>query len=358
MKGEHNMKKLIPWLLFLLLTLSFGIGRGTASIYGKVIARETDENGRLVSVVADTEDQGIIRLLLTERTIIKTPIDFSEEDFFIDDTLLPSFYAVHNKHTSKTMPYGSESIRCYEAKSINLNLLENRSPTGTMTLSNGAAVLVFADNDNTLYSTENGAPFLLERHEGTPGSITETALEEFDDLTPEAKASIVSYFEQQGILYDIQRTVETAYMLYQNMDKKEQLSAEQKILPSSANKELLFMMTIVRYPVKEAPSGEYVLSEAFDRSTGAHIPKEELFTCPQEELCTRLLELSEVPAEDRAIVEESFQPEYIIFSHDNVFIQFPPEVLSKYPEGYGLSLDTKRLKKELLQDWAIPKDIG
>nr|WP_294582331.1 hypothetical protein [uncultured Anaerotignum sp.] len=351
------MKKLIPWLLLVLLTLSFGFGKGTTSIYGKVIARETDETGRLVSVVADTDSQGIIRLLLTERTRFETPVDFSAEDFLTDDTLSPSFVAFYNKRTGKNTSYGSETIRCYQANSMNLNLLENRSPTGTMTLADGTPVQVFTDETYTFYCLEDKETFLQETHGGTPGAVTVTGLEEFDDLTPEAKASIVSYFEQQGILYDIQTVAETAYTLYQK-GEKDLFLVEQKIHPSSANKELLFISTIVRYPSEEAPSGEYYLTEAFDRSTGAHIPKEELFTCPPEELCTRLLELSDVPEEDRAIVEEAFQPEYIIFSHDNVFIQFPPEVLPKYPEGYGLSLDRKRLKKELLQDWAIPKDIG
>ena len=61
MKGENNMKKLLIFLFLCLLALT-SCGKRTVNAHGKIIARETDENGRLISVVADTEMTACIPL--------------------------------------------------------------------------------------------------------------------------------------------------------------------------------------------------------------------------------------------------------------------------------------------------------
>ena len=47
MKGENNMKKLLIFLFLCLLALT-SCGKRTVNAHGKIIARETNENGRLI----------------------------------------------------------------------------------------------------------------------------------------------------------------------------------------------------------------------------------------------------------------------------------------------------------------------
>lgn len=121
MKGENNMKKLLIFLFLCLLALT-SCGKRTVNAHGKIIARETDENGRLISVVADTETNGTIRLILMENTHLDVPACFSEKDFLTDDSLYPFISTVYDARTGKNDTYENRKIRCYEAELIDMDI--------------------------------------------------------------------------------------------------------------------------------------------------------------------------------------------------------------------------------------------
>lgn len=121
------MKKTVI-LLFLCLLALTSCGARTVNAHGKIIARETDENGRLVSVVADTETNGTIRLILMENTHLDVPTSFSEEDFLMDDSLYPFISTVYNARTGKNDTYENKKIRCYEAELIDMDIEKNSTP--------------------------------------------------------------------------------------------------------------------------------------------------------------------------------------------------------------------------------------
>lgn len=121
MKGENNMKKLLIFLFLCLLALT-SCGKRTVNAHGKIIARETDENGRLISVVADTETNGTIRLILMENTHLDVHACFSEKDFLTDDSLYPFISTVYDARTGKNDTYENRKIRCYEAELIDMDI--------------------------------------------------------------------------------------------------------------------------------------------------------------------------------------------------------------------------------------------
>lgn len=93
-----------------------------------------------------------------------------------------------------------------------------------------------------------------------------------------------------------------------------------------------------------------------DRETEIPIPTAKLFTCPAEEIGTRLLALADLSDAERAAMESAFQLEYVIFVGDSIRIKFPENSLSAYPEGRIVAIEDTEGIHALLHDWAIPDE--
>jgi len=93
----------------------------------------------------------------------------------------------------------------------------------------------------------------------------------------------------------------------------------------------------------------------FRSDTKTIIPTAELFTCPEDEIGTRLLALADLSDANRAAMESAFQLEYVIFLGDSIRIKFPENSLSTQPEAYVVYLEDTESVHALLHDWAIPK---
>lgn len=352
------MKKTVILLSLYLLALT-SCGARTVNAHGKIIARETDENGRLVSVVADTETNGTIRLILMENTHLDVPASFSEEDFLTDDSLYPFISTVYDARTGKNDTYENKKIRCYEAELIDMDIEKNSTPASTVTLSDGTELRVYADSDHTLYTLANGTDLLRENHPQSPENVIAVGKKNIDNLDESAKSAVLSYYEERGRLYDMMEELEKAYAIYQQSQNKENFSCmlfEQSVSPAAANDRLLFFQTSLHLPLAEKTFTERNQCEVFDRKTGAYIPIENLFTCPPEELGNQLLELGTVSEADRADMEAAFQPEYIVFMDNSLCIDFPAGSLTNHKEQYIVPLKYTSDLRALMQDWAIPDE--
>ena len=358
MKGENNMKKLLIFLFLCLLALT-SCGKRTVNAHGKIIARETDENGRLISVVADTETNGTIRLILMENTHLDVPACFSEKDFLTDDSLYPFISTVYDARTGKNDTYENRKIRCYEAELIDMDIEKNNTPASTITLSDGTELRVYPDSDHTLYALANGTDLLLENHPQTPENTMAVGKKNIDHLEENAKAAVLAYYEERGRLYDIMEELEKASAIYQQSQNKENFSMmriEQNVYPTAANDRLIFFQTSLHLPLAEKTFTERNLCEVFDRKTGAYIPIEDLFICPLEELGSQLLALAHLSDADRADMEAAFRREYIFFTEDSLCIDFPAGSLTNYKEQYIVPLKYTSDLRGLMHDWAIPKE--
>ena len=358
MKGENNMKKLLIFLFLCLLALT-SCGKRTVNAHGKIIARETDENGRLISVVADTETNGTIRLILMENTHLDVPACFSEKDFLTDDSLYPFISTVYDARTGKNDTYENRKIRCYEAELIDMDIEKNNTPASTLTLSDGTELRVYPDSDHTLYALANGTDLLLENHPQTPENTMAVGKKNIDHLEENTKAAVLAYYEERGRLYDIMEELEKASAIYQQSQNKENFSMmriEQNVYPTAANDRLIFFQTSLHLPLAEKTFTERNLCEVFDRKTGAYIPIEDLFICPLEELGSQLLALAHLSDADRADMEAAFRREYIFFTEDSLCIDFPAGSLTNYKEQYIVPLKYTSDLRGLMHDWAIPKE--
>ena len=181
----------------------------------------------------------------------------------------------------------------------------------------------------------------------------------FDDLTPAAQEKILTFYEEQGLLYDEMTHLLRAYSFYQNDPENFQsLLAGQDISPCYDNKNIISFLTTVTEPISPGHIDELQLCHTFDRNTGERISNYDLFTVPPEELLQLLLDHAGYENwENSPSIEEmqaAFRPEYIHLSQNHISIMFPSGSLPSQEHGYGFGLSIFGQRWDALQDWAQP----
>lgn len=326
------MKRLIVLLLFGLLALS-ACGR-EMWLKGEVIGRETDENGNLTAIVTETESHGIVRFLLTEDTAVdQLNGEITVEDFLENDAVYPAVSVYADTNTKTFGSYEGEEIPAYTAILIHL---EGGYKTNTKVLADGTTLTVQENGNDKRYKLEDGTLLLTE-------SVSiDSALKNLK-LEP---------------LYDLSELLEQAYGSYKETENPGDFypySVSQTISLTASSEKLQYYEMKVQLSTDRNSTTSHSVGLAVDRETEIPIPTAELFTCPAEEIGTRLLALADLSDAKRADMESAFQLEYVIFVGDSIRIKFPENSLSTQSEGYVVYLEDTEGVHALLQDWAIPE---
>ena len=327
------MKRLIVLLLFGLLALS-GCGR-EMWLKGKVIGRETDKNSNLTAIVTETESHGIVRFLLTEDTVVdQLNGEITVEDFLGNDAVYPAVSVYADANTKTFGSYEGEEIPGYTASIIHL---EGGYKVNTKVLADGTTLHIVEKEGENRYELEDGTLLLTES---------------------QSTASVLQKLELSP-LYDLSKLLEQAYAAYKETENPGDFypyAVSQTTSLTASNEELYYLETEVRLSTDINNTTSNSVGLAVDRETEIPIPTTELFTCPENEIGTRLLALADLSDANRAAMESSFQLDYVIFIGDCIRIKFPENSLSTQPEGYVVYLEDTESVHALLQDWAIPKE--
>lgn len=327
------MKRLIVLLLFGLLALS-GCGR-EMWLKGEVIGRETDENSNLTAIVTETETHGIVRFFLTEDTVVdQLNGEITVEDFLGNDAVYPAVSVYADANTKTFGSYEGEEIPGYTASIIHL---EGGYKVNTKVLADGTTLHLVEKEGENRYELEDGTLLLTES---------------------QSTASVLQKLELSP-LYDLSKLLEQAYAAYketENSDDFYPYAVSQTTSLTASNEELYYLETEVRLSTDINNTTSNSVGLAVDRETEIPIPTAELFSCPENEIGTRLLALADLSDANRAAMESSFQLDYVIFIGDSIRIKFPENSLSTQPEAYVVYLEDTEGVHALLQDWAIPKE--
>lgn len=327
------MKRLIVLLLFGLLALS-GCGR-EMWLKGEVIGRKTDENSNLTAIVTETESHGIVRFLLTEDTVVdQLNGEITVEDFLGNDAVYPAVSVYADANTKTFGSYEGEEIPGYTASIIHL---EGGYKVNTKVLADGTTLHIVEKEGENRYELEDGTLLLTES---------------------QSTASVLQKLELSP-LYDLSELLEQAYTAYKETENPGDFypyAVSQTTSLTASNEELYYLETEVRLSTDINNTTSNSVGLAVDRETEIPIPTAELFTCPENEIGTRLLALADLSDANRAAMESSFQLDYVIFIGDSIRIKFPENSLSTQPEGYVVYLEDTESVHALLQDWAIPKE--
>lgn len=327
------MKRLIVLLMFGLLALS-GCGR-EMWLKGEVIGRETDKNSNLTAIVTETETHGIVRFFLTEDTVVdQLNGEITAEDFLGNDAVYPAVSVYADANTKTFGSYEGEEIPGYTASIIHL---EGGYKVNTKVLADGTTLHLVEKEGENRYELEDGTLLLTES---------------------QSTASVLQKLELSP-LYDLSKLLEQAYAAYKETENPGDFypyAVSQTTSLTASNEELYYLETEVRLSTDINNTTSNSVGLAVDRETEIPIPTAELFTCPENEIGTRLLALADLSDADRAAMESAFRLDYVIFIGDSIRIKFPENSLSTQPEGYVVYLEDTESVHALLQDWAIPKE--
>lgn len=215
------------------------------------------------------------------------------------------------------------------------------------------------------YRLSDGTELLEEDGPIGPEDVTAGGVDNFGQLGEAAQTAIGAYYEDQGLLYDLQAELERAYGAYLDCQSSgedfQAYIARQEVFPTASNDRIICFTTSVTLSVQGARSNqgrvveETRLSAVFDRETGEKLETMSLFTVPQEEVLERLFSAAQIY--DSALREEmkaAWDPAWLAPDSGGLSVYFPRGSLPSQETAYGFSVDCEDVR-DILHDWAVPQ---
>ncbi|WP_018305859.1 hypothetical protein [Desulfitobacterium hafniense] len=233
-----------------------------------------------------------------------------------------------------------------------------------MTFSDGESVNLWRRGPfgHAAYKLSNETTLLLVQDPAGPANVYVGGVESLDDLSESAQRAVCAFYEEQGLLYNVQSELENAYAEYLACQDKGTLFREhyisQDIAPVASNDSIICFLTSVILPVNGQMAQEVHLGAVFSRETGEVLNNWELFSLPEEEARRRLLDAFNIgdPAL-RKEMQAALKPEYIILFPDNLDVTFPRGTLPSQEDSYTIGISYDELQG-VIQSWAIPNSDG
>jgi len=227
----------------------------------------------------------------------------------------------------------------------------------------------FADGENVdlwrsdyggqdVYKLSDGTTLLTVQDPSGPANVYVGGVENFDDLSETAQKAVLTYYEEQGLLYDIQTELKKAYDEYLRCKKVGQkfndFFISQDITPTCSNDNIMCFLTSLTLPLGDRMAQELRLGAVFDKKTGEALSIWDLFSSPENESKKQLLDAAQI--EDTTLVSEidnALKDECVILFPDNLEISFPQGVLPSQEHSFIVGIDYADLQG-IIQNWAIP----
>ena len=326
------------------------------------LGREREINGEIVEVLQDSGGTVLVLetdrgrrtgVLLEENTTIGSWVSGVDTAAFGASPQLRSGVSAGCRGLGRSVETGNgKSVTVRSASYLAVDSI--RTP-GALTLADGTALDRVDQSSRVCYELPEGPLLLWEDRAFGPDNV-HNGRESFDDLSPRAQERVLAYYEQQGLLYDLQGELERAWAAYQAAGRPEDFRGfivGQQIYPAGSNETLMYFCTELTLPVEAGVVESRRLTAAFDRNTGALIDNWDIFTCPPEEAVRTILELAEPndPALRREM-EAAFSPEMLLFGQDGLEIFFPRGSLPSQEYGCGFYVAYEGPLADILQDWA------
>lgn len=309
-------------------------------------------------VILTNEGKEISILMDNETSVMSWQEGVAVENFKSGKIVDVMITAEYNRSDSSLITIDGKEMKAYTADVIRIIALLKRD---ALKLADGKSFDIWKRSGKTVYQLNDGAELLEVRDPSGPNNVYVGGIESFDDLGEEAQTNVLTYYNNRGLLYDVNIELERVYTDYMNMDKKSEFSPyllSQDTAPASSNDKLIYFLTTVMIPIDGNHGYEIRLGDAFDRETGRHISNWELFSCSEEEAKKAILDRAGITDPVlRAEMEAAFKPEHIILFTDNLELSFPEGTLPSQEHSYMLGLDYDEGLSDILNEWAIPEPI-
>ena len=362
------MKKLIPLFLICILFLCgcsqcqgvsgwvTGYADTEASSYPVIMIEQ--ENGREYGVVID------------DNTFIHSWVEGAEDSIekLKGGTAENISVSAFSKGRIRNVQTDKGIVKALIADTVSVDSLLQEK---VKSLSDGTLLDILATGSSITYQLADGTQLLRVNHPAGPDNVYVGNRESFDDFSDEAKLKVLEYYDNRGLLYDEQATLEQAYAHY-CADKTEfhTYLLEQYISPAASNDKIMTFLTSVTLPLANGQVGHEIrLGEIFDRKTGEHISGYDIFTCETEKAVDVIIDAafgdgathySESTNGDIRLKDElkaAMKPEYIILWNENFEIAFPAGALESFEHCYLIGIEYTDEIKSVMHPWAVP-DTG
>lgn len=324
------------------------------TITGEIVEVRPDSGGTVL--VVETDRGGRTGVLLEERTAIGSWVNGVDAEAFGASPRLRSNVSAVCRGLGRSVKAGDgRSVTVRTASRLEVNSI--RTP-GALTLADGTALDRVDQSNRVCYYLPEGPLLLWEDRPSGPNNVYVGNTESFDGLDPQIQEKVLSYYQDRGLLYDLQGELERAWEEYRAAGAPEDFrgyAVGQAIRPAGASGKLMYFCTELTLPVEAGVVETRRLTAAFDRDTGASIGIWDLFTCPPEEAANTILELAEPgDPELRREMGEVLSPEMLTFNRDGLEVFFPRGSLPSLDGGCAFYLDYEGPLADIVQDWAIP----
>lgn len=342
-----------------LLLLSACMGEQRAD--GKVVEAGIEEGAGVVSLVIRTDAGKEIGVLVTDETRVISLVDGVADGVTAEEFKTGAFsdIAVAVDYESPCSSFARKDgreITAYQADTI---MITGFLTSETATLSDGTSVGIWNNSGSMLYTLENGTKLLRVSNPSGPDNTHVGGTESFDDLGEAAQRNVLKFYENQGLLYDLDAELQKAYEEYLAQEDKSKFNLRhisQDKVPTASNERVMCFLTAVFLPIDSKTSHEYRIGAVFDRETGEVIDNWDLFSRPPEEAKQKILDIAGVTDPVlRKEMEAAFQPESIILFQDNMQVCFQQGTLPSQEHTYMLGLDYDEKLAEILNEWAVPQ---
>lgn len=346
------MKKVFITLIFSMLLLC--ACSSEKSISGQVIEviPETESEPVQFIILTDEEEKALIKM--DEDSFVMSWVEDVDTEAFkkgmLSDVRVVASYKDKGKATgtdgSKMDSYLADDIRIHAVLEEDAYVLED-----------GTKLDIWKESDSINYQLKDGTKLLVEQTPYGPHNSYVGGVYSLDTMSEAAQEKVLTYYEEQGLLYDAGAELERAYMDHaENPEEFDPYYISQSVSPSASNEKVIWFLTSVMLPIDGKHGQEIRLGGAFDRETGEHISNFDLFSCPEEAVLQKLLDLAKLSDNAlRSEMETVFKPEYITFFPENIEVAFPAGTLSGQEHCYMLGIDVNEKLCEILQDWAVPE---
>lgn len=348
------MKKRLFLLISLLLCLVLSACGGKDSISGMVVEATPS------ALILQTNEGKQVAVLLEENTYIFGMDDIDGDNYkAAPHTGVRVSFFYEGRAGSITTANG-EQVKAYHADPF-IRIDAYLIPEAAV-LSDGTVLDMWKTGSfGTTYQTKDGVELLREDAPNGPENHYVGNMESFDDLSEEAKPHVAEFYEKQGKLYDLQAELERAWTAYQaDPEAFSSFVVRQETSPAASNEQVFYFRTTLTQTISGNTIQEIPLCAAFDRNNGDNIPLVDLFVCPEEDIVKKLLDIAEKdgsgPADPvvKAEMEAAFQMEYLYFSQDSLWLEFPQGTLPSQEYTYLVSVAFNDECKALLHPWAVP----
>lgn len=354
--GEDFMRKIFYIILLISICLLSGCGEKKA-IIGLVTEVQPSDIPNCANFVIRTDTGNQFGILMSSTTYLTSYFNEVDQAQLLDGTKKDVVISIMPSGRGKSMTTADgKKLKTYMATYIHIiSYLTDE----TLQLSDRTDIQIWKELWSYTYRFKDRTELLEVSGSTVPDGVVMSNGDSLYELPKSAQTNILAFYEKQGLLYDVTKTLEQAYHSYQLLKEKEQpfqpYYLAQSIYPTASSEKVMYFLTSVSLPFGGGYMDALQIPVAFDKETGKPIEPLELFHCSKEKAIDTILDLAKL--QDLTLIKEmreAFQPQNVIFYEDNMEIVFPKGSLPSQKDGQILLLDYTDSLYNILQPWAIP----